>query len=128
MVSFTNLLQLSFNGLVSRKAEPFWILLWQWHQLDHMQIICSSLQTDNHDSTSSPNFFAGRKLFLMPNQQCQSIEGSSDIRQDAVFQSCNFVKFQEPHRYSKTSQGLKLDEKAGSPRCLPRNRSAMISE
>ena len=21
---------------------------WQWHQLDHMQTICTSLQTDNH--------------------------------------------------------------------------------
>jgi len=26
---------------------------WQWHQLDHMQIICTSLQRDNHASTSS---------------------------------------------------------------------------
>jgi len=26
---------------------------WQWHQLDHMQIICTLLQTDNHASTSS---------------------------------------------------------------------------
>jgi len=26
---------------------------WQWHQLDHMKIICTSLQTDNHSSTSS---------------------------------------------------------------------------
>jgi len=25
---------------------------WQWHHLDHMQIICTSLQTDNHASTS----------------------------------------------------------------------------
>jgi len=25
---------------------------WQWHQLDHMQIICTSLQTDDHASTS----------------------------------------------------------------------------
>jgi len=25
---------------------------WQWHQLDHMQIICTSLQADNHGSTS----------------------------------------------------------------------------
>jgi len=25
---------------------------WQWHQLDHMQIICTSLQTNNHASTS----------------------------------------------------------------------------
>jgi len=27
-----------------------------WHQLDHMQIICSLLQTHNHASTSSVNF------------------------------------------------------------------------
>ena len=27
--------------------------VWQWHQLDHMQIIGTSLQTDNHASTSS---------------------------------------------------------------------------
>jgi len=51
-----------FNGLFSRttrvsrhqKGKPFWILLeqemmrWHVHQLDHMQIICTSLQTDNH--------------------------------------------------------------------------------
>jgi len=30
---------------------------WQWHQLDHMQIICTLLQTDNHSSTSSLNFY-----------------------------------------------------------------------
>jgi len=24
---------------------------WQWHQMDHMQIICNSLQTDNNAST-----------------------------------------------------------------------------
>ena len=29
---------------------------WQWHQPDHMQIICTSLQTDNHASTSSLKF------------------------------------------------------------------------
>jgi len=52
-----------FNSLfsriawVSQKGKPFWILLvqeimgWQWHQLDHMQIICTSLQTDNHLTT-----------------------------------------------------------------------------
>jgi len=56
-----------FNGLFSRttwvsrhqKCKLFWILLeqemmgWQWHQLNHMQIICTSLQTDNHASTAS---------------------------------------------------------------------------
>jgi len=53
----------SFNGLFSRttwvsrhqKGTPFCILLeqemmgWQRHQLDHMQIICTSLTTDNYN-------------------------------------------------------------------------------
>jgi len=30
---------------------------WQWHQLDHMQIICTSLQTDNHASTTPLSFY-----------------------------------------------------------------------
>jgi len=40
---------------------------WQWHQLDHMQIICTLLQTDKHASKSALSFFAGRMLFLTPN-------------------------------------------------------------
>jgi len=33
-----------------------------------MQIICTSLQTDNqHASTTSVKFFTGRMLFLTPN-------------------------------------------------------------
>jgi len=32
------------------------MMSWQWHHLDHMQITCTSLQTDNHASTSSLNF------------------------------------------------------------------------
>jgi len=65
------------------QVKPFWILMkqetmgWQWHQLEHTQIICTSLQTDNHASTSSLNFFTGQMLFLMPNQQCQSTEGNT---------------------------------------------------
>jgi len=36
----------------TRKVKPIWILMkqetmgWQWHQLDHISIICISLQTD----------------------------------------------------------------------------------
>jgi len=48
---------------------------WQWHQFDSMQTICTLLQTDNHASTSSLDFFAGQMLFLTPNEQCQSSEG-----------------------------------------------------
>jgi len=29
---------------------------WQWHQLGHMQV-CTSLQTDNHASTSPLSFY-----------------------------------------------------------------------
>jgi len=29
----------------------------RWHQLDHMQIICTLLETDNHASTSSLNIY-----------------------------------------------------------------------
>jgi len=61
----------SFNGLFStttwvsqhQKGKPFWILLeqemmeWQWQQLDNMQIVCTSLQTDNHASTSPFSFY-----------------------------------------------------------------------
>jgi len=44
---------------------------WQWHQLNHMQVICTSLQTYNHANTSSLSFFTGQMLFVPPNQQHQ---------------------------------------------------------
>jgi len=47
---------------------------WQWRQLGHMQV-CTSLQSDNHTSTSALSFFTGRMPFLPPNQQRQSTEG-----------------------------------------------------
>ena len=67
----TTLLLHLFNGPFSRtawvsrhqKGKPFWILLkqemmgWQWHQLDHMQIICTSLQTGNHANASPLSFY-----------------------------------------------------------------------
>jgi len=40
-----------------QKGKPRWILPqqemmgWPWYQLDHMQIICTSLHIDNHTST-----------------------------------------------------------------------------
>jgi len=62
-----------FNGLFPRttwvsqyqkdKTSRFkWCKRWwgfgmQWHQLDHIQTICTSLQTDNHTNTSSLNFY-----------------------------------------------------------------------
>jgi len=49
---------------------------WHWHQLCYMQVICTSLQTDNHASTSSLLVFTCRMPFLLHNQQRQSTESS----------------------------------------------------
>ena len=71
------LLLLPLNGLFSRTIWVSWyqkgktslhlnearddgLFGWQWHQLDHMQTICTSLQTDNHSNTSSLNFLQAR--------------------------------------------------------------------
>jgi len=45
------------------------MIRWQWHKLDHLQIICTLLQTGNHASTSPLNFFTGWMSlpFLLPN-------------------------------------------------------------
>jgi len=59
----------------------------QWHQLDHMQTICTSLQTDNHMNTSALNF-AGWMLFLTPNQRCQSTEGKIAADNISLITSC----------------------------------------
>jgi len=45
----------------------------QWHQMDDMQTICTSLQIDNHTNTSSLTFYRPDAL---PDQQCQSTEGN----------------------------------------------------
>jgi len=72
-----------FNGLFSRttwvsqfqkgnssldlnEATDDGVLGWQWHQLDHMQTICTSLQTDNHTNTSSLNLY---RLEALPDAQ-----------------------------------------------------------
>jgi len=39
------------------EARDDGVLGWQWHQLDHMQTICTSLQTHNHTNTSSFHFY-----------------------------------------------------------------------
>jgi len=38
---------------------------WQWHQLDHMQTICTSLKKDNHTNISSLNY----RLDALPDAQ-----------------------------------------------------------
>jgi len=82
----------TFNGLFSRttwvsrhqKGKPFWILLkqemmgWKWHQLDHMQIICTTLQTCNqtcnHASTPSLNFLRSRSSSWRPTNSVKALK------------------------------------------------------
>jgi len=40
----------SKTGLDLNEARDNGVLGWQWHQLDHMQTICTSLQRDNHNN------------------------------------------------------------------------------
>ena len=55
---------------ISTKQE---MMGWQWYQLDRMQIICTSLETDKRPCLHFiTHFSTGWMHFLMPNQQCQS--------------------------------------------------------
>ena len=62
-------------------------MMWQWHQLDHRQIICSrqtTMPTPHH------SVFTGRMLFLTSNQQRQSTEGSKGSKVMLCFKLYNF--------------------------------------
>jgi len=73
----------SFSFLTGQVSLPCNILLctqllyseWQCYELGHMHI-CTWPQTDNHVNTPPLSFFTGPMPFLLPNQQCQSTEGS----------------------------------------------------
>jgi len=48
------------------------MISWLWHQLDHMRIICTSLQTDNHASTSPPSFLQAGCLSCCPTNSVKA--------------------------------------------------------
>jgi len=53
---------------------------WHWHQLDHMQIICTSLQTDNHASTASVSFY----IYIFIHQTGSKNNKTNKYRLDAL--------------------------------------------
>ena len=95
------------NGLFSRttwvswqqKGKPFWILLeqemmgWQWHELDHMQIICMVAPRSRQITTPVPHhsLFTNRMPFLLANQQCQSNEGKSTEGNKAYINTTEYM-------------------------------------
>jgi len=60
------------------EARDDGVLRRQWHQLDNMQTICTSLQTDDHITTPSLNFY--RPDALPGAQQCQKQKKIRQLR------------------------------------------------
>jgi len=52
---------------------------WQWHQLDQVQIICTSLQTYNHASTSSLSFLQARCSSWCPTNSDKALKATTDF-------------------------------------------------
>jgi len=53
---------------------------WQWHQLNHMQIICTLFQTDNHASTSSLNFLQAGCSSCHPTNSVKALKAEEQLK------------------------------------------------
>jgi len=51
---------------------------WQLHQLGHMQV-CTSLQTDNHTSTSSLSFLQARCPSCRPTNSVKALKEGIEV-------------------------------------------------
>jgi len=52
---------------------------WQWHQLGHMQV-CTSLQTDNHVSTSPLSFLQARFPSCCPTNSVKALKAIKALK------------------------------------------------
>ena len=57
---------------------------WQWHQLDHMQIIYTTLQTDSHASTPPLNFLQAGCPSRRPTNSVKALKGKLNTRKVAL--------------------------------------------
>ena len=73
---------------------------WQWHQLDYMQIICTSLQTGNNISSSSLDFLQAECSFRRPTNSVRALKAVSALK----------AKYSNQHKnYPTQDQGLNTD-------------------
>jgi len=66
-------------------GKRWWGYGMQWHQLDHMQAICISLQADNHINTSSVKFLQAGCSSLCPTDSVKALKAK--IQQ---YTNCNY--------------------------------------
>jgi len=96
---------------------------WQWHQLGHMQIICTSLQTDNHANisllTQSDTTLILSPLDCMPTSL---LKEAADVMAPLLAQLANlsFTTGEFPARY-KLGHIIPLLKKSGLPKDDPAN-------
>jgi len=64
----------------------------QWYQLDHMQVICMSLQTDNHARTSSLNVLCWLDVLLYAQPSASKHEGKMSCLEVALLWECSRQK------------------------------------
>ena len=84
------------TSLDLNQARDDGVLGRQWHQLDHMQTICTSLQTDNHTNTSSLNFYRPDALPGVQPTVSKQWEGTKTDKKHTLFN----VYFKIFHRSS----------------------------
>jgi len=69
-----------------QKGKPFWILLeqemmgWQWHQLDHMQIICTSLHIQKNTPVPPLNFLQAGCPSCRPTNSVKALKSNTQIQ------------------------------------------------
>jgi len=63
---------------ISAKQEQE-VMGWQWHHLDHTQIIHTLFQTDNHASTSSLNFLEAGCSSWRPTNSIKALKAMGEV-------------------------------------------------
>ena len=82
-------------------------MAWQFQQLNHMQIICIWLQTDNYASTLPLGFYKLDALPAAHLQQHQSTEGYTQL----------FCQFYLIYSYAFSALTLLVGRQEGHPAC-----------
>ena len=100
----------------TRKVEPFRILMkqdttgWQWHQLDHMQVICTSMQSDNHAGTSSLNLLQVRCSSWRPTKSVEALKAMQSTQQaNFILQNAITVHRMCPMHYWRNANARQFD-------------------